>query len=371
MDFMVSKAELLRELAAVQVASEHKTSIPILSNVLLKAEGGELHIAATDLSTSLRTSCPAAVKKEGSATLPARKLLDYVKLLPDGDVFFTLAENHWVNLKAGRNRTKMVGMATTNFPSLAAFPAAAIDIPVPMLKTFIEKTVFSISDEESRYTLMGAQLEISTDGVAMIATDGHRMSYIKFDKPIPGVTDITKLLIPKRVLLALKTVLTPYQDGVVSFAHDDNTLFFKVGGKILTGKKLTGTFPNYKAVLPTGHNISVVVDCSAFRSSLQRVAQFSDEQSRVKLHFEKNALVLSAQNSEQGETEESLDIEYGAEPLTTAFNSNYIRDILRSLPESDRVRISLKDKNSAAEFQPVIGMEMATNRQIVMPLRAA
>jgi DNA polymerase III subunit beta len=371
MEFAVSKSDFLRELSAVQVAIERKTTVPILCNVLLKVEGGALQIAATDLSISLRTSCPAAVKKEGSATLPAKKLYEYVKLLPEGEMFFALGENHWMNIKAGRNRTKMVGMATTNFPHLSPFPATAIDFPIPTLKAFIEKTIFSVSDEESRYTLQGSQLELGLNGAAMVATDGHRMSYLKIDKPIPGITDTIKLLIPKRVLVSLMALLGPYEDGMVAFAHDENTLYFKVASKILTGRKLTGTFPNYAAVLPKDHTVSVVIDSVAFRNSLQRVAQFTDDQSRVKLHFEKNSLILSAQNSEQGETEESLDIEFNGEPLSTAFNSNYIRDILRSLPESDRVRMTLKDKNSAAEFQPVIGMELATNRQIVMPLRCA
>jgi DNA polymerase-3 subunit beta len=202
--------------------------------------------------------------------------------------------------------------------------------------------------------------------MAMVATDGHRLGYLKIDKPLSGITGATKLLIPKKALATLMALLTPYEDGMVSFAHDENSLFFRVANKTLTARKMTGQFPNYAAVLPKDQTISVVIDSN----SLQRVAQFADERvMSVKMHFEANSLVLSARNTENGETEETLDVEYLAEPITTAFNANFIRDILRSVPESDRVRLILKDKHSAAEFQPVTGMELTMNRQIVMPCR--
>lgn len=370
MEVVVKKSDLLRELSAVQSAIERKNTIPILANVLFRAENGALNIAATDLDISMRTACTAAIVKEGSATLPAKKLFDYVKLLADGDLHFTLGENNWVNIKAGRNRTKMVGMAPSNFPTLPAFPVTGLELPIHILKAFIQKTIFSVSDAESRYTLKGAQLEISPDAVVMVATDGHRLSYMKVAKTLAAVAETVKLLIPKRTMINLLSLLEPYEDGNVTFAHDDSSLFFKVANKTLTGRKLTGQFPNYAAVLPKEHNLSVVLDSTALRSSLQRVSQFTDERlMSVKMHFEKNALTLSAQNTENGETEESLDVDYSAEPLTTSFNANYVRDILRSFPESDRVRLTLKDKNSAAEFQPVFGMEATTNRQLIMPCR--
>jgi DNA polymerase-3 subunit beta len=370
MEFVVKKSDILRELAAVQSATERKTTIPILTNVLLKTDNGSLHIAATDLDCSLRTTCPAAIAKDGNITLPARKLYDFIRLLPEGDVFFSLAENNWVNIKAGRSKTKMIGMAASNFPALPAFPAAGIEVPIPMFSALIQKTIFAVSDQESRYTLAGTQFEICPEGMAMVATDGHRLGYLKIDKPLPGISGATKLLIPKKALATLMALLTPYEDGMVTFAHDENSLFFRVANKTLTARKMTGQFPNYAAVLPKDQTISVVIDSNALRNSLQRVAQFADERvMSVKMHFEANSLVLSAHNTETGETEETLDVEYVAEPITTAFNANFIRDILRSVPESDRVRLILKDKNSAAEFQPVTGMDLTMNRQIVMPCR--
>src|ERR1700756_1208013 len=159
MEITVSKSDLLRELTATQSVVERKTTIPILSHFLFEASGDKLAITATDLDLGLRTSCAAKVKKEGSCTIPARKLYDYVRLLPDGDISIKLLENHWVNIRSGRSNTKMVGMARANFPGLPAFPEKDIyRLPATALHRMISKTIFAISNEESRYTLNGALL---------------------------------------------------------------------------------------------------------------------------------------------------------------------------------------------------------------------
>src|SRR5437868_14835461 len=159
MEISVSRADLLRELNATQGVVESKTTIPILSNFLFEAAGDKLSITATDLDLGLRTACPAKVKKEGACTVPARKLHDYVKLLPDGDISIKLLENHWVQIRCGRSNTKMVGLARANYPQVPEFPAVSVtSIPAAALKTLIARTIFAISNEESRYTLNGALL---------------------------------------------------------------------------------------------------------------------------------------------------------------------------------------------------------------------
>src|SRR3954453_7104708 len=159
MEISVSKNDLLKELTATQGVVEGKTTIPILSNFLFEASGDKLSITATDLDLSLRTSCPAKVKKEGSCTIPARKLYDYVKLLPDGEISIKQLENHWVQIRSGRSNTKMVGMARANFPALPVFPTSGVvKLPATIIKTMIAKTIFAISNEESRYTLNVALL---------------------------------------------------------------------------------------------------------------------------------------------------------------------------------------------------------------------
>ena len=158
MEFTVSKADLARELGLLQGVVEKKTTIPILSNVLLEARGDRLYLTATDLELGMRTSCPAKVKKEGSGTIPARKLLDYVRLLPDADITVKFAENHWASLNCGRSRTRIAGMSRESFPELPAMPETVAQIPVKQLTAMITRTMFAISMEESRFTLNGALL---------------------------------------------------------------------------------------------------------------------------------------------------------------------------------------------------------------------
>src|SRR6201995_756656 len=182
LEITVSRAELLRELTAAQSVVERKTTIPILSNFLFEATpgagGDRLTITATDLDQSLRTSCAAKVKKAGACTIPARKLYDYIKLLPEGEISIKLMDNHWVQIRAGRSNTKMVGMARANYPQVPEFPAVtATSIPAVALKTLIARTIFAISNEESRYTLNGALLVLKAESLAMVATDGHRLSF--------------------------------------------------------------------------------------------------------------------------------------------------------------------------------------------------
>src|SRR4051795_4882671 len=211
MEISVSKNDLLRELTATQGVVERKTTIPILSHFLFEAAGDKLAITATDLDLGLRTSCAAKVKKEGSCTIPARKLYDYVRLLPDGDISIKLMENHWVNIRSGRSNTKMVGMARSNFPSLPAFPDKDIyQLPATALHKMISKTIFAISNEESRYTLNGALLVLKAESMTMVATDGHRLAHIENNKAKPGVSGELKILVPKKAMAELNTLLNDY-----------------------------------------------------------------------------------------------------------------------------------------------------------------
>src|SRR6059058_1921485 len=197
MEITVSKFDLLRELTATQGVVERKTTIPILSNFLFEAADGKLSITATDLDLSLRTSCPAKVKKEGSCTIPARKLYDYVKLLGDGDISIKLLENHWVQIRGGRSNTKMVGMARANFPALPLFAAeSALQLPAQVLRQLIGKTIFSISNEESRYTLNGALLVLKPESLTMVATDGHRLAHVEHNGTKLPVSGELKVLVP-------------------------------------------------------------------------------------------------------------------------------------------------------------------------------
>jgi DNA polymerase-3 subunit beta len=229
MEISVSKNDLLKELTATQGVVERKTTIPILSNFLFEATGDKLAITATDLDLSLRTSCPAKVKKEGSCTIPARKLYDYVKLLADGEISIKLLENHWVQIRSGRSNTKMVGMARANFPALPLFPAeSALQLPAQVLRQLIARTIFSISNEESRYTLNGALLVLKPESLTMVATDGHRLAHIEHGGTKLPVSGELKVLVPKKAMAELSTLLNSSDAQTVEFAKDESTLFFRI-----------------------------------------------------------------------------------------------------------------------------------------------
>jgi DNA polymerase III subunit beta len=370
MEITVSKFELLRELTATQGVVERKTTIPILSNYLFEAAGDKLSLTATDLDLSLRTSCDAKVKKEGSCTIPARKLHDYVKLLPDADITIKLLENHWVSLRCGRSNTKMVGMARSNFPSLPVFPTAGVvKIPAQVLRSMIAKTGFAIANEESRYTLNGALMVLKPESITMVATDGHRLAHIERPgEKFEGVSGEMKTLVPKKCMDELKSLVDSTDVETIEFAKDESTLFFRIGPRLLTSRQLTGQFPNYEAVLPKDNNKLITLNGDDLSAAIQRVAQFADERSRaVRLRLEKGELKISASSTETGESEDSIETDYNGDGLTIGFNAQYLLDFLKAVGSGD-VRLELKDPQSAGQLRPGEGDEYKY-RYIVMPMR--
>lgn len=369
MEITVSKVELLRELTATQGVVERKTTIPILSNYLFEAAGDKLSLTATDLDLSLRTSCNAKVKKEGACTIPARKLYEYVKLLPDADITIKLLENHWVSIRCGRSNTKMVGMAKSNFPGLPVFPAAGtIKIPAAVLRSMISKTGFAIASEESRYTLNGALMVLKPESITMVATDGHRLAHVeRAGEKFEGVSGEMKTLIPKKAMDELKSLLDSEVE-TIDFAKDESTLFFRVGRRLLTSRQLTGQFPNYEAVLPKDITKSITLQGGELGSAIARVAQFADERSRaVRLRLEKGELKLSASSTEAGESEDSIEVVYDGEPVAIGFNAQYLIDFIKATGSCE-VKLELKDAQSAGQLRPSEG-EDYKYRYIVMPMR--
>jgi DNA polymerase-3 subunit beta len=370
MEITVSKFELLRELTATQGVVERKTTIPILSNYLFEAAGDKLSLTATDLDLSLRTSCVAKVKKEGACTIPARKLHDYVKLLPDADITIKLLENHWVSIRCGRSNTKMVGMARSNFPSLPTFPTAGVvKIPAQVLRSMIAKTGFAIASEESRYTLNGALMVLKPESITMVATDGHRLSHIeRTGGKFEGISGEQKTLVPKKAMDELKSLLDSTDAEEIEFAKDDATLYFRIGQRLLTSRQLTGQFPNFEAVLPKDNNKSITVHGEDLSAAISRVAQFADERSRaVKMRLEKGELKLSASSTETGESEDSLEIDYNGDMIQIGFNAQYLLDFLKAAGSGD-VKLEFKDSQSAGQMRPAEGEEYKY-RYIVMPMR--
>src|SRR5689334_9664869 len=281
MEFTVNKADLVRELSLSQGVVEKKTTIPILSNVLLEADGDRVQMTATDLELGIRCSFPARIAKSGAGTIPARRLLDYVRLLPDSDIQVKLGDNQWANLVCGRSRTRIAGMSRESFPELPGTPDMLAEIPVNLLASMISKTIFAISAEESRFTLNGALLILKEASVTMVATDGHRLSMVEMPVQL-SITQPFRALLPRKAMSEiLKLAGESSSDAKLRFAGDENHLFFQLGDRLLISRKLTGNFPDFERVLPKDQPNTVTLNRDELRSAIERVAQFSDERSRA------------------------------------------------------------------------------------------
>jgi DNA polymerase-3 subunit beta len=373
MEFTVSKADLVRELSLSQGVVEKKTTIPILSNLLLEARGDRLYITATDLELGLRTSCAARVKKEGSGTIPARKLLDYVRLLPDADITVKFAENNWANFTCGRSRTRIAGMSRESFPELPVMPETIAEIPVKQLSAMIARTMFAISMEESRFTLNGALLLLGDKTMTMVATDGHRLAYVQRPSDSSNGAGVAfRALVPRKAMAEItKLSDDAAADAKVKFGSDDNHLFFEFGPRLLITRKLTGNFPDYERVLPQDNTHIATLLKDEIKGAIERVAQFADERSRaIRVQFTAGEVKVFSSALETGESEESVPSQYSGPDLEIGFNAQYLLDFLRAVPQS-QVSFGLKDQKSAGELQPAAA-ESAENEQyryVVMPMR--
>jgi DNA polymerase III subunit beta len=369
MEFSVSKSALLNELTTTQGVVERKTTIPILSNLLVEAREGRVTITATDLELSVRTSCEAKVKKEGAGTIPAKKLLELVRLLPEGEIKFKLLDNHWVEIVSEKKKYKLVGMAKENFPALPAMPHVLVKIPAALLEGLISKTKFAISMEESRYTLNGGLLILKPDTLAMVATDGHRLALAETDHKLTGLNGEVKVLIPKKAMdevEKLSSLAGP--EAQMDFAKDDSHLFFQVDHRLLISRILTGQFPNYEAVLPRDNNKSVVLERAELSDAVRRVSQLADQRSHaVKMAVSKEGIEISASSPEYGEAKEIIEKDYKGDPISIGFNSSYVLDFLAAAAEGP-ISIELKDEQSAGQMRPLAD-ESYRYRYIIMPMR--
>jgi DNA polymerase-3 subunit beta len=297
--------------------------------------------------------------------------LDFVRLLPEGDVQIKFLDNHWASITAGRSRTRIAGMSRESFPELPQMPEKIADLPIKIVASMIARTQFAISAEESRFTLNGALLLLSPEALTMVATDGHRLAYVQAKTETSKVEQNFRALIPKKAMGEL-VKLADGADGenaTANFAGDDNHLFFEVGHRLLITRKLTGTFPDFERALPKDHTLVATLQKDEIRAAIERVAQFADERSRaIRVQFTKGEIKIFSQSVEMGESEESVNSEYQGPDLEIGFNAQYLLDFLRSIPQS-QVAFELKDQKSAGEMRPAGEGIKDQYRYVVMPMR--
>ena len=370
MELSVEKSLFLKELNLTQGVVERKTTIPILSNLLLETRDSSLRISATDLELGITCGCSAKIKSEGAGTIPAKRLFEIVRSLPEKEIKLKLLENHWVQVTCERSSFKLVGMAKDNYPTLPAVPDALVSLPADVLSTMIKRTIFSISSEESRYTLNGALLILKPDNVAMVATDGHRLSLIERDLEVAGLKNELRILIPKKAMAELQRLLTEAEENSkVDLAKDESHLYFSMGHRILISRMLTGQFPNYEAVLPRENNQLIEIEKEELSKAIRRVALLADQRSRaVRLKLSEGQMEISSSSGEFGEAHEVLEVQYSGGDLQIGFNYEYLLDFLNVVDDTGKIRLELKDEQSAGQMRS--GEEKAYRyRYVVMPMR--
>jgi DNA polymerase-3 subunit beta len=368
-EFTAKKFDLLKELTFTQGVVEKKATIPILQNVLLEASEDKLSIIATDLEIGIRTSCDGKIKSSGAITVPAKRFYEVVRNMPDAEIRVTAQENNWVTVTCQKSRTKLVGTARDNFPEVAAYKHPLVTIPARMLGMMINRTIFSISAEESRYTLSGALLLLKPDSMTMVSTDGHRLAHIEQEHEFAGLNAEVRALIPKKAMGELTKLLGEADEkAAVEMGKDENHLFFKLGNRLLVSRMLSGQFPNYEAVLPRDNERHVSVGREVFLAALRRVSILSDERSHaVKINVSPQKLEVSSSSVDFGEAHDELDVEYAGDAIEIGFNSQYLLEFLSVIHE-DNVSFEFKDEQSAGLLRPQ-SEDGVNYRYVVMPMR--
>lgn len=369
MQFVVSKQNLQKELGYVQGVVEKKNTIPVLSNILIESVGdGTIRLTGTDLDVTIRCDMDAEdIKTPGSICVQARKLFEIARLLPDAPVTFKKEANDWVTVTCDKSRFKMVGVSKEAFPEVPSFKSAPTKISAGIIKAFIDRTIFAITQEESRYTLSGAKFMLDDKGARMVTTDGHRLAYVEKKGVSKDGTDAIDTLIPRKTLAEL-TKLTAGEEGEISLGMDGNHIFFEVGTRLLISRMLYGQFPNYEMVMPKNNDKEVQFDSGLLNQAIRRVALMADERSHaIRFHLGANELVISSQNAEEGEANETIQTDYSGEETDIGFNAQYLQEFLNVVGDS-AVKFEFKDGNSQAQLRPADGGDY-DYKYIVMPMR--
>jgi DNA polymerase-3 subunit beta len=370
MEFTIQQDDLLKGLQKSQSVAEKRSSMPILSNVLLEAGEGELRLTATDLEVSFTGTYTAGVVDSGAITVQARKFYEIVKELPAQEIRVLGKENQWLHVSSGSTEYNLVGLPADEFPKVMKFDAAEwVELETGLLKDMIEKTIYAVSTEETRYNLSGIYFEKTqtqeSPGLRLVATDGHRLSLVERDLAEVEKFPFTKgVIIPRKGLHELVRLLEDGDRVQVSFS--DNVAVFRIANSILMMRLVDGEFPDYNTVIPKKFMRVLDVDRVKFMETLRRMAIISTERYRgVRCNIFSERIEIISNNPEIGDAREELPIRYKGEEMTIAFNPRYFLDAL-SVMTSPIVQAKMLDESSACA---VSGAEDEGFMAVVMPMR--
>ena len=361
----IKREDLLGPLQQVIGAVERRQTLPILGNVLLKSTGGDITVTATDLEIEMVSSVPAEESEDFQTTIPARKLLDICKALPEGSTInFNIDENR-VSLNSARSRFTLASLPARDFPGLDEIEEQlAFSIPQSQFKSLFDKTSFAMAQQDVRYYLNGILLELSAGKIKLVATDGHRLALSEVELDT-GVEDDRQLIIPRKAVLELARLLDA-SDSPAKCVLSQNHLRVKAGDLVFTTKLIDGKFPDYQRVIPVDGNKTMEVDRETLKQSMSRIAILSNEKYRgIRLTLSNGNLSIQANNPDQEEAEEELPVDYDEADMEIGFNVTYLIDVLNVL-NSEKVQIRLKDSNSSAIMSD---SKDSSSLYVVMPMR--
>lgn len=368
MKITMRTAELSRALYRAQGVADKKSTMPILAHVLLNATAEGVEVSATDLDVGLSAKYPADVHEAGAVAIHARQLYEVVKSLPSEQVEFRREENHWVELKSGNGRFRLVGMAADEFPALPKYnETSAFSIPAKILNEMIDRTIFCVSTDDNRHNLSGIYCECPSENtLRLVATDGHRLALAEhvFESAIPIESGV---IVPRKGFQELKRVLSDGEEvEVAQLGFAGNSGFLKAGNVELSTRLLEGQFPDYSQVIPEKATKRARIHRKPFSEALKRVSLLSQSRSHgVKMTFSAGNLSLLAEDPEFGEAHEDLPIELEGDDLTIGFNARYLLDVFSHMNDAD-VFFDLSDELSPGVIRTTEGNAFLA---VVMPMR--
>jgi DNA polymerase-3 subunit beta len=370
MEFQISVDELSKALYRAQGIVEKKSTMPILSSVLIEAkktpEGGRVTVSAYDLEVGVSGEHPAEVIKEGSVALQAKSLYEIVRNLPENVVVLKKGANNRVEISSGTAEFRIVGQSAEEFPALPkvdSIPFVAVE--VSSLLEMIEKTQFAISTDETRYNLNGVYFDPGEETTKMVATDGHRLSMI--EKPLAGKFGLKRgVIIPRKGLMELRRLLLEETAAPGELGFSENSGVFKRQGLVMVMRLIDGQFPDYTQVIPTEGERQIALPRARFLETLRRVALIAaDRTSAVRLELSPNQLRVTSQNPDLGEAKEDLVIDYQGPVMKIGFNARYLQDVLTAI-DSDQVALDLADELSPGVVRPAGEKGYVA---VIMPMR--
>lgn len=364
MEIRVTRSEFLGELAPMQGIVERKTTIPVLSHLLLTVREDKLHLAATDLDVSLTSWCEADVKSEGGVAVQAKKLMEIIRSLTGEEVLLALEEPRVLTIRAGKSRFRIHGLSPDDFPTLPSVEdGRRVEIPFADFRRMIAKVLFAVSAEESRFQLNGALLKLKDGSLEMVATDGHRLALV--EGGLEGAGGEDSVLVPRKALQELQRF---EGEGNLTYGRGEHHLSFRLGRRELICRILEGTFPDYERVIAKDNDKKVLFNRRNLVDAVQRAALMTGDRARaVRLQFTPDQVVISAVNSDLGEAVEEVPCDYEGPEFRVGINPDYLTQFLAAV-DTEKIRFELKDENTQCVGYPQDGPD-ARYLCVIMPMR--